>query len=75
MLDANEDEELTSAFRLITGILLSRQIKDFKADTGVSYYVDPQSLSKRTRSLLLDALKAIDTFRQRVRADFTAEIF
>ena len=75
VLDANEDEELTSAFRLITGILLSRQIKDFQADTGVSYYVDPKALSKRTRSLLLDALKAIDTFRQRVRADFTADIF
>ncbi|MDH5749124.1 MAG: DUF294 nucleotidyltransferase-like domain-containing protein, partial [Rhodospirillales bacterium] len=74
-LDDNEREELTSAFELITELLLMQQIRDFKAGREVGNYIDPGSLSKRKKTLLTQSLKAIDSLRKRVRSEFTAEIF
>jgi len=75
VLDANARESLTRAFHLITGILLQQQIRDFKADRKVSYYVDPEGLSKRVRADVVDALKAIDSLRHHVRSEFTGMVF
>lgn len=74
-LSVNEHEDLSSAFHLITDILLRKQISDFKAKKRVNYYTDPKSLVKRDRLMLLESLKAIDNFRKRVRMEFTAEVF
>jgi len=75
VLDGNTRESLSSAFHLITDVLLKKQIKDFKAGNKVSYYVDPETLSKHARSRLVDALRAIDHLRQQVRTDFTGSVF
>jgi len=75
VLDVVENEDLTSAFHLITDILLRKQIADFKADKRTNYYVSPKFLNRRDRLMLLDALKAIDSFRKRVHLEFTAQIF
>lgn len=74
-LSINEREDLASAFHLITDILLRKQITDFNAGKRVNYYVNPKSLVKRDRLMLLDSLKAIDGFRKRVRLEFTADVF
>ena len=74
-LSVNENDDLTSAFHLITDILLRKQIRDYKAGRRVSYYVDPDSLTKRDRVMLLESLKAINNVRKRVHMEFTAEIF
>lgn len=74
-IDADEHEYLSSAFGLLTEILLKSQIKDFQAGRKVGYYVDPKTLSKRQTDLLADSLKAIDDLRDRIKADFTANIF
>ena len=75
VLSINEHDDLTSAFYLITDILLRKQIRDYKARRRVSYYVDPEALTKRDRVMLLEALKAINNVRKRVNMEFTAEIF
>jgi len=75
VLSVNENDDLTSAFFLITDILLRKQIRDYKAGRRVSYYVDPEALPKRDRVMLLESLKAINNVRKRVHMEFTAEIF
>jgi len=75
VLDANENEYLRSAFAQLTNILLRQQIKDFKAGDRVSYYVDPDALSKRARKVLVESLEPIDDLRDKVRSEFTGEIF
>lgn len=71
----NEHDDLTSAFYFITDILLRKQIRDYKAGRRVNYYVDPDTLTKRDRVMLLESLKAINNVRKRVHMEFTAEIF
>jgi signal-transduction protein with cAMP-binding, CBS, and nucleotidyltransferase domain len=75
VLSFTERDELTSAFNLITDILLRKQVRDYKAGRRVTYYVDPDTLTKRDRVTLLESLKAIDNVRKRVHLEFTAEIF
>jgi len=70
-----ERENLTSAFSLLTDILLKQQIKDFKSGRTPTYYVHPRMLSRRRKDQLFEALTAIDQLRKRVRSDFTADIF
>ncbi len=75
VLSINEHDDLTSAFYLITDVLLRKQIRDYKAGRRVSYFVDPDALTKRDRVMLLESLKAINNVRKRVHMEFTAEIF
>lgn len=75
VLTVTEHEDLSSAFHLITDILLRKQIGDYKAGRRVNYYVAPKALARRDRLMLLDSLKAIDSLRKRVRLEFTADVF
>jgi len=75
ILDDNEREILFAAFELLTGILLDKQILDFRQGKVVGYHVDPETLSKRQQKRLTEALKSIDQLRQRVKLEFTADIF
>jgi CBS domain-containing protein len=75
ILENNEFDYLEGAFRTISQFLLRQQIKDFKAGKAVSNYVDPKSLTERERDILTDSLKAIHTLRERMRSEFTGEIF
>lgn len=75
VLNKGEAAELSAAFDIVTNILLSKQILDYRAGQPVTYYVDPHRLTRRERSNLLDALKAIDGLRKRVHLEFTGQIF
>lgn len=74
VLTDSEREDLTGSFHLLTRILLTRQIEDFKAGRRVGYHVNPDLLAKRERGRLLDSLKTIDLLRRRVRAEFTGQV-
>jgi len=74
VLTVTEKEDLTNAFHVITDILLRKQIKDFKAGRRVNYHINPDSLNKRHKSTLVNALRSIDSLRKRVHMEFTAEI-
>ena len=74
-IDRNDGEELTAAFNHVTFLLLRQQLADFHARRKVGNFVDPDALSRRERTLLKQALRAIDAFRKRVRADITGEVW
>lgn len=74
-LDRHEHDYLSGAYRHIVDLILRHQIADFKAGGKVSYYVYPDSLSKRETDILKDSFKAIRSFRSRVRGEFTGDIF
>ncbi len=75
MLDSNEQDYLAGGFHHLTRLVLRQQISDFKARRDVSAYVSPRVLSLREKDMLRAALRAIDALRQRVKSEFTAEIF
>jgi CBS domain-containing protein len=72
ILDANEREDLKSGFVQITNLLLRQQIADFRIGRKITYFMHPDSLSKRVKERLADAMKAIDRLRDRVRAELTS---
>jgi CBS domain-containing protein len=74
-IDGNDNDELVAAFHHVTFLLLRQQLDDFHARRKVGNFVDPDALSRRERSLLKQALRAIDGFRKRVRADITGEVW
>lgn len=75
ILEDDEYDYLEGAFRTISQILLRQQIKDYKAGNKVSSYIDPKDLTERERDILTDSLKAIHNLRERMRNEFTGEIF
>lgn len=75
IVDADDHDYLTAAFRHITLLLLRQQISDFKDGNPVGNYVHPESLSERERDELVDSFKAIRRLLDRVRGDFTGDVF
>ena len=75
ILNDDEHDYLAGAYRHISHMLLRQQIADFKAERKVTNFVDPNSLSKRERDMLVDGFKAIRSFRDRIKSEFTGEIF
>ena len=74
ILNANEREDLKGAFVQITNLLLGQQIADFRIGRKVTYFIHPDSLSKRSKEHLANAMKAIHRFRDRVRAELTGNL-
>lgn len=75
VLSADEQDYLRGAFHHITGLLLRQQIADFKANAPVSNFVHPDKMSEREKDILFDSFKAIEALRDRVHAEFTADVF
>ena len=71
----DEHDYLSGAFHHMCHLLLRQQIAQAKAGDPVSTYIPPDSLSERERDILVDSFKAVRTLRQRIRGEFTAEIF
>lgn len=74
-LSRDEQDYLCGAFDHIADLLLRQQIADIEADKAVDSFVHPDSLSKCERDMLANSLKAIEHLRQRVRFEFTGEVF
>lgn len=75
VLNGDEYDYLTGAYRHISHLLLRQQIADFKAGKTVSNYVHPNSLTERERDMLVESFKAIRALREKVRGEFTGEVF
>ena len=75
VLDDNEFDYLTAAFRHITLLMLRRQIADFSAGRAVSNYVAPRGLSRREKDQLVNSFKAISRLLGRVRNEVVGELF
>ena len=75
VLNDDEHDYLSGAFRHISFLLLRQQIKDFKAGRRVSNYVHPKTLTGRERDMLVESFKAIRELREKVKSEFTGEVF
>ncbi len=75
VLNDDEHDYLSGAFRHISFLLLRQQIKDFKAGRRVSNYVHPKTLTERERDMLVESFKAIRELREKVKSEFTGEVF
>lgn len=75
VLDTDEADYLAGAYRHITQLLLRQQIADFKAGRKVTNYVHPRSLTKREADILKDSFEAIRRLQDRMRSEFTGEVF
>jgi signal-transduction protein with cAMP-binding, CBS, and nucleotidyltransferase domain len=73
--DANDAEELAAAFHHVTFVLLRQQLADARLGKAVGNMIDPRALTRRERTLLVDALKAIGALHKRARMDFTGQLF
>jgi len=74
VLKPAEAASLEDAYAAVTFFLLRGQLADAAAGRVPDSYVRPDELSKTERGRLVDALKAIDQFLQRTRADFTGRL-
>ncbi len=75
VLSRDEQDYLSDAFRNLTTFILRQQIEDFRAGLDVTPYVRPELLSSREKENLVDSLRAIAALRDRVRSEFTGEVF
>jgi len=75
LLEADELDYLRGAYRHISHILLRQQLRDHAAGATPGNYVSPKALSKREKDYLRDCFRAIRAFRDRVRSEFTGDVF
>ncbi|MBI3514671.1 MAG: CBS domain-containing protein [Proteobacteria bacterium] len=74
-LGREEADALATDFSHVTEVLLRQQLADFRVGAPPGNFVDPDTLSRRARDRLVEALRAIDDFRQRARAELTGEVW
>jgi signal-transduction protein with cAMP-binding, CBS, and nucleotidyltransferase domain len=74
VVSRNEQDYLGAAFHHLTDLLLRQQIHDFQEGLEVGPCVSHAGLSEREKRVLADSLRVINELRNRVRAEFTAEI-
>ena len=75
VVDADTHEYLTSAYHHICHLILRQQLTDFQNGHPVGNFVSPKSLSRRERSLLVEGLRSIQSFKDFVRSEFTGDVF
>lgn len=75
MLDNDEADYLSGAFRHITRLLLSGQLADFEAGQPVGNHVAPENMTRRDKDILVDAFRAVRRLRSRLRDELMGEIF
>ncbi|MBT3916941.1 MAG: CBS domain-containing protein [Rhodospirillaceae bacterium] len=74
-LDLDEHDYLSGSYNHIVELILRQQIQSFKAGGEVSYYIYPDSMTTREKDVLIDSFKAIRRYRDRVRSEFSGDIF
>lgn len=75
VINSDVHDHLTAAFGHITGLLLRQQVADYKAGMPISNYVHPDTLKERERDVLVDSFRAIEALRERLKSDFTGDVF
>ena len=75
VLDADEQDYLSGAFRHMSRLMLRQQLRDHAAGEEASAYVSPKAMSAREKDFLRDCFRAVRAFRSRLRSEFTGEIF
>ncbi len=71
----DEADEYLAALEHLATILLRQQLRDFKRFQKATPYVRKSEISRREKHILRMSLKAIRSLQDRVRMEFTAEVF
>ncbi len=74
-LTADEQDYLSGAFRHITNLLFRQQLRDYEAGEKVGNHVAVDALSTRERDMLIDGLREIKKYRNRLRTRLTGDVF
>lgn len=74
-LSRDQRDYLVSAFTHLTTLRLRQQIQDYMAGQPVSNHVRPDDLTRYERELLVESFRTIEDLRNKVRAEFTADLF
>ena len=75
VLSSDEQDYLSGAFFLISRLILRQQLRDFKRGRAVGAYVSAKALSTREEDMLKLGLHAISELKDRVKTEFTGDIF
>jgi len=75
VLDNDDKDYLSGAYRHISALLLRQQLEDYRAGLQPGNHIPMDALSEREKDMLVDGFKAIRAFRARLRHELTAEIF
>jgi signal-transduction protein with cAMP-binding, CBS, and nucleotidyltransferase domain len=74
ILDRDEQDYLSGAYRHISGLLLRQQLEDFRTGATPGDHIPLDAMSEREKDMLVDGFKAIREFRSRVRRELMVEI-
>jgi len=75
ILGHNDQDALVVALEHLTHLLLRQQIADFSSGLEVGPLVRVELFSTREKSTLVESLRAVNGLRERVRSEFTANVF
>ncbi len=75
VLKNDEADYLAGAYRHLSHLLLRQQIADYQAGKRVTNFVHPATLTRRETDILKDSFDAIRTLQDRLRMDFTGNVF
>lgn len=68
-------DSVQEAYEELLDLLLSHQIKQARAGKELNKLIDPEKLSRQSRSTLRMAMRAVKRFQERLQDDYTTEIF
>ena len=71
LISADDAEEIASSFGTVCDILLRSQIDSFEAGDPVTNFIAPATLQRSRKRALRDAVRVIEIFAARARAEFT----
>lgn len=75
VVDADERDYLQGILQYIYRLLLRQQVGAIRAGEAIGHHVPVAALARRERDMLVAGFKAIRTFRSRLRAELTAEVY
>ena len=75
VLSRDQRDYLFGAFTHLTKLRLRQQIHEYTTGDKVSNYIRPDDLTRYERELLVESFRSIEDLRNKVRSEFTAEIF
>ncbi|MPY70647.1 MAG: CBS domain-containing protein [Alphaproteobacteria bacterium] len=74
VLDADDADEISAAFRLMSMLVLRRQVEQAAAGARPGNHIPPSWLTRRERRGLLDALRVVDRLRDRVAGELSGNV-
>lgn len=68
-------DSIQEAFEALLDLLLSHQIKQAKKGQKLDKLIDPEKLSRQSRSTLRMAMRAVKRFQEKLQDDYATDIF